>query len=133
MNQHDFAGMNKLAGSFHEAGHAVAALTLGRKLKRVTRDDVIHEGPHDARIILAGPAAVRHFDRYQGRYDPQDGGDRRNLAALTLDHDEVDKLGAEATALVIQHWQAICDVAFALDRSPNGELSPQQVETLCAS
>lgn len=119
VNFHDWAAMDKLAGSFHEAGHAVVGVKLGRKLKSVTRREVIFEGLNDdARIIVAGREAVIIFDRGEHRHEADDSGDLQNLAALKLSPLQVEAARAEAISILVENWQAVCDLAFELDRAP---------------
>lgn len=129
MNMHDFAGYQKLAGAMHESGHAVIGIVRGAKLKRITRDETIFEGPHDPVVIHAGALAVRTFDP-KGRHSADDDGDRANLAKLNISPIDAELARATAAELVARHWQSICDVACELDRSPSGDLTPQRVEEL---
>lgn len=132
MNLHDHNAAVKFAGSVHEAAHAVLGVKLGHKLTKLTRHETrFAPGATDARVILAGGAAVAHFDKGRGRIDTEDDGDRRNLATLKLEPVDEARLRAETASLVNEHYQQIMDVAFALHRSETGELSPETVEELC--
>lgn len=137
MNVHDTPAMERLAGSFHEAGHAVAALKLGHKLTRITRHETVTRSPPDASPISratvshAGPLAVARFDNGQGKHTADDDGDRANIAKFDLSGADSELARAGAAELVGKHWQSICDVAFALDRSADGALDPERVAELC--
>jgi len=137
MNVHDDNAMASLAGSFHEAGHAVVAHKLGHEVTRITRHETVTRSPPDATAISraavshAGAIAVAKFDNGQGRHTPDDDGDRANIAKLDLTGADNELARSTAAGLVEQHWQRICDTAFALDRSANGRLDPDHFEELC--
>lgn len=118
-NLHDWNAAEKLAGCFHEAGHAIVGQKLGRTLKSVTRNETVFEGPNDdARIILAGREAVVIYDRGVGRHDPEDGRDKQNLDALKLSPLEVEAARAETISILNANWQEVCNLAFRLHRAP---------------
>lgn len=129
MNVHDFAGMQRLAGAMHEAGHAVVGMKRGQTLTRLTRHETRFSNPHDAVTAFAGAHAVRRFDP-KGRHSVEDDGDRANVAKLGLSADDIARASDESAKLVAEHWQSICNVALALHRSPNGELTPEAVKEL---
>jgi hypothetical protein len=122
--------------AFHESGHVVIALVLGRKVKRVSIDDDGDGGKTDIKlgtnkrsilIALAGPYAQR-------RHAPDSGWRSRNHTGFGSDADfdvvtdliyemfgigEVaERCWAKSEALieqlVNQHWEQIERVAQAL-------------------
>jgi hypothetical protein len=120
--------MQKLAGAFHEAGHAVVGVKRGGTLKRLTRHETIFSNPHDAATCYAGALAVAKFDNGQGKHSPDDDGDRANVASLNLDPLDRERARATAATLLDTHWEKVCRVARELNST--GELSPERVAEL---
>jgi hypothetical protein len=116
----------------HEAGHAVAYLTLGQRVTRVelTPDDrgavdFLADGPQPA-AAWAGMAAIGHLLHLTGPVTSADlidvagtGGvgdssDAEQLYAMAAKGVDITVARAAADALVVARWAAISRVADAL-------------------
>lgn len=129
----------RLSTAFHEAGHAVVALALGRVVGKVTIEPKqmklgqceIKKGRFGPRhdhletemlVLLAGPAAeARHVGRYDWAAASQDLKDLRGLArhrapndrqAARLERRMLDKV--ESLLDDVALWETVCMIANAL-------------------
>jgi hypothetical protein len=137
------ADVNRMVVAIHEAGHAVAALSLSIQVRCVTleacstrrRDDPIAHWSQ-AVVAMAGPAAEQKFagyppDRLAMMWRSAWKTDRRNAygwlrrmdSTVTLKQTE-----AMAAHLVAEHWDAIVRVAEAL--AAESELSGPEISAL---